>query len=102
MAQQVRTLKFAVTTSLLAVPVLVGCKPVHTNEGPQPEPPHVNEGPEPEPADTAAPEPAAEGGETPAAEGGGDAPAADPPTVADGKPKVMVNPGPAPEPKAKP
>lgn len=99
-----RTLRFAVTTSLLAVPVLAGCKPAHTNEGPQE--PVVNEGPQdavPPPTDTATPEPAADGGATPdatPAEGGG---GEQPPAVADGtKPKVIVNPGPTPTPTPKP
>lgn len=101
---QARTLRFAVTTSLLAVPVLVGCKPAHTNEGPQQ--PTVNEGPQDAvpPTDTATPEPAADTAtpepDAPAADGGG---GEQPPTVADGtKPKVIVNPGPTPEPKPKP
>lgn len=98
-----RTLRFAVTTALLAAPATIACaakSPDRTNMAPQP--PTVNEGPQPDPGEPPTPNDGT-GDHKPldVTPTGDQGTAPEGPTAADGSkptkpPVVSVNPGPTP------
>jgi hypothetical protein len=107
---EARTLRFAVTRTLLALVAVegglgtaLGCAPPRTNVGREVPPPTVNEGPQPETptSDTAGipeqPQPPTEDG-SPGAQPTTE-PTSEPTPPPNDKPTVIVNPGPTKPPK---